>query len=92
MMVSNGNITGLVDRLVAQGLILRRPAPNDRRVQIVSLTAEGRRFFRAMARENADWIGQIFADLSPGDMSSLMASLAKTKSSARKALEGGARR
>jgi DNA-binding MarR family transcriptional regulator len=92
MMVSNGNITGLVDRLVAQGLILRRPAPNDRRVQIVSLTAEGRRFFRSMARENADWIGQIFADLSPGDMSSLMSSLAKAKSSARKALDGGVRR
>jgi DNA-binding MarR family transcriptional regulator len=92
MMVSNGNITGLVDRLVAQGLILRRPAPNDRRVQIVSLTAEGRRFFRAMARENADWIGQIFADLSSSDMASLMASLAKTKLSARKALDGGARR
>ena len=41
MMVSNGNITGLVERLVEQGLIRRRPLPNDRRVQIVSLTAEG---------------------------------------------------
>ena len=30
MMVSNGNITGLVDRLVGQGLIRRRPVPNDR--------------------------------------------------------------
>ena len=27
MMVSNGNITGLVDRLTEQGLIRRRPAP-----------------------------------------------------------------
>ena len=51
MMVSNGNVTGLVDRLVEQGLIDRRPSPNDRRAQIVSLTAEGRRFFRAMARD-----------------------------------------
>ena len=92
MMVSNGNITGLVERLASQGLILRRPAPNDRRVQIVSLTAEGRRFFRAMARENANWIGQIFADLSPGDIAALMSALAKTKSSARRALDGGARR
>src|SRR5207342_3792621 len=41
MMVSNGNITGLVERLAEQGLIRRRPLPNDRRVQIVSLTAEG---------------------------------------------------
>jgi len=91
MMVSNGNITGLVDRLLTQGLISRRPAPNDRRVQIVSLTAEGRRFFRAMARENADWIKQIFAGLSSGDVVNLMDVLAKTKASARKALDGARR-
>ncbi len=64
MMVSNGNVTGLVDRLVEQGLIQRRPSPKDRRAQIVSLTAEGRKFFRAMARANGDWIGEMFADLS----------------------------
>ena len=89
MMVSNGNITGLVDRLVGQGLIKRRPSPNDRRVQIVSLTPEGSRFFRAMARDNADWIGEIFADLAPDDVEVLMTALAKTKASARKALRNG---
>ncbi len=90
MMVSNGNITGLVDRLSAQRLIVRRPSPTDRRVQIVSLTPDGRRFFRAMARENADCIGQIFSDLSPDDIDLLMAGLAKTKASARKAFGQGA--
>ena len=89
MMVSNGNITGLVDRLVEQGLIRRKPAPNDRRVQIVSLTAEGRRFFRAMARANADWIGEIFAGLTQRDVEALMPLLAKTKASARKARKNG---
>ncbi len=54
----------MVDRLVEQGLINRRPSPKDRRAQIVSLTAEGRRFFRAMARANGDWIGDMFAELS----------------------------
>ena len=68
MMVSNGNVTGLVERLVDDGLIARKAAPNDRRAQIVSLTAEGRRVFRAMARANASWIGEIFADLSPRDV------------------------
>src|SRR2546422_2687412 len=72
MMVSNGNITGLVHRLAAQGLITRRPSPKDRRVQIVSLTAEGRRFFRTMARVNADWIGEIFAGLDAGDVDELI--------------------
>ena len=77
------------NRLAGQRLILRRPSPTDRRGHIVSLTAEGRRFFRAMARENADWIGQIFADLSPEDIETLMGALARTKTSARKAIGRG---
>jgi DNA-binding MarR family transcriptional regulator len=89
MMVSNGNITGLVDRLVEQGLIRRKPLPNDRRVQIVSLTTEGQRFFRGMARVNADWVGEVFAGLSARDIETLMPLLAKTKQSARKALKNG---
>jgi len=89
MMVSNGNITGLVDRLVEQGLIQRRPLPTDRRVHIVRLTAEGQRTFRAMARVNADWIGEIFAGLLPRDIEALMGLLAKTKESARRVVRNG---
>jgi DNA-binding MarR family transcriptional regulator len=88
MMVSNGNVTGLVDRLVAQGLIDRRPSPTDRRSQIVSLTAEGRRSFRAMARANGDWIGEVFAGLSHDEIEDLMRLLGKAKASARKAING----
>ena len=86
MMVTNGNVTGLVDRLVAQKLIDRRPSPTDRRSQIVSLTAEGRKAFRAMARANGNWIAEIFADLTPGEIEILMRLLDKTKASARKAM------
>jgi len=89
MMVSNGNITGLVDRLVEQGLIRRRPLRHDRRVHIVSLTQEGQRDFRAMARVNADWVGEIFEGLTQKDIEALMPLLAKTKDSARKALKNG---
>jgi DNA-binding MarR family transcriptional regulator len=89
MMVSNGNITGLVDRLVTQGLISRRPDPNDRRVHIVNLTPEGQREFRTMARVNADWVAEIFAGLTNKDIEALMPLLAKTKASARKALKNG---
>jgi len=89
MMVSNGNITGLVDRLVDQSLIRRRAAPNDRRVQIVNLTVEGQRFFRSMARVNANWVGEIFEGLSSRDVEALMLLLAKTKESARTAMMNG---
>jgi DNA-binding MarR family transcriptional regulator len=89
MMVSNGNVTGLAERLVEQGLLDRRPSPNDRRAQIVSLTAEGRRTFRAMARTHEDWIARLFAGLDAAEIDQLMALLAKTKASARKAVNGG---
>ena len=86
MMVSNGNVTGLVDRLVEQGLITRQPSLKDRRAQIVNLTAQGRKFFRSMARTNGDWMGEFFADLTSDDIDALMRLLAKTKASARKAI------
>jgi DNA-binding MarR family transcriptional regulator len=35
------NITGLVDRLAARGLVTREPSPTDRRVKLVTATAEG---------------------------------------------------
>ena len=89
MMVSNGNVTGLAERLVQQGLLDRRPSPTDRRAQIVSLTADGRRSFRTMARTHEDWIAEIFGDLGADEVDQLMRLLAKTKASARKALTAG---
>ena len=90
MMVSNGNVTGLVERLVEQGLIDRRPLPTDRRAQIVSLTAEGR---RALPRHGAAPTPTGSAKSSPGsrqrDIEALMPLLAKTKASARKAVNNG---
>jgi DNA-binding MarR family transcriptional regulator len=86
MMVTNGNVTGLVDRLVAQNLVDRKPSPTDRRAQIVSLTAEGRKAFRAMARANGDWVAEIFSGLSRGEINELMRLLDKAKASTRRTI------
>jgi DNA-binding MarR family transcriptional regulator len=88
MMVSNGNVTGLVERLQAQGLIERRPSPSDRRAQLVNLTAEGRKSFRTMARIHEGWIAELFSSLNPDDVESLMQALARTKASVRKSMAG----
>jgi len=88
MMVSNGNVTGLSERLMALGLLDRRQSRSDRRAQLVSLTAEGRRAFRAMARAHEGWIAEIFSDLTSPDVEALMRLLAKTKASARRAISG----
>ncbi|MDQ6672929.1 MAG: MarR family transcriptional regulator [Chloroflexota bacterium] len=35
------NVTGLIDRLEARGLVERRPHPNDRRIKALALTSAG---------------------------------------------------
>ncbi len=86
MMVSNGNLTGLVERLVASGHLARRASDTDRRAQVITLSDLGRRDFRAMAAEHQDWIAAMLADLGPGDREALAALLARTKLSARRAI------
>ena len=90
MMVSNGNVTGLVERLVESGHIDRRTSDTDRRVQVIRLTKLGRAEFRKMATEHEGWIARIFSDLSEKDVRELMRLLGKTKASARKAANGKA--
>lgn len=89
LMVSNGNITGLVDRLVGQGLLDRQTAPDDGRAQLVKLTPEGRRSFRAMAASHEAWIAELLADLTSGEIETLMRLLGKAKISARNAISQG---
>ena len=84
MMVSNGNVTGLVERLVESGHLDRRTSETDRRVQVIRLTKIGRAEFRKMAAEHELWIADVFGDLAPKDVRELMRLLAKTKASAQR--------
>jgi MarR family transcriptional regulator, organic hydroperoxide resistance regulator len=47
----NSNVTGIVDRLEARGLIERRTAERDRRVKLLVLTPEGERVRKAAFRQ-----------------------------------------
>jgi DNA-binding MarR family transcriptional regulator len=84
LMVSNGNVTGVTDRLVAEGLVSRHVDPCDRRSAVVRLTPSGRIAFRTMASAHQDWIADLFAGLSRDEVAQLMDLLAKTKSSLRR--------
>ena len=57
--VSNGNVTGIVDRLVNDGLIVRAPVPGDRRAMVVRLTQKGREVFAGMAEAHEGWIDEL---------------------------------
>ena len=64
LMVSNGNVTGLVDRLVGEGLVMREPAPHDRRAQLVRLTKDGKKAFAGMVPAHAALVKEHFAGVS----------------------------
>ena len=89
LMVSAGNVTAIVDRLVADGLITRAAAPHDRRVQVIRMTRKGRTAFKAMAEAHGGWVGDMFADLDASDIDALMALLGKLKGSVRTGLAKG---
>lgn len=91
MMVSNGNVTGLAERLETEGLIERRRSASDRRASYLRLTATGRAEFARMAREHEGWIADLFAGLAAADVAALMALLGRAKESVRAATvpEGG---
>lgn len=81
MMVSPGNITVLVERLVESGHISRTTAPNDRRVQIIALTPFGHAEFGKMAASHAEWIDELFGKISARQANALLESLGTLKTS-----------
>ncbi|MEZ5614191.1 MAG: MarR family transcriptional regulator [Rhodocyclaceae bacterium] len=79
MMVTGGNVTGITDQLVAEGLVVREDNPKDRRAYIVKLTKEGRRTFRQWADEHEGWIARLFEGLGEKERGQLYDLLAKLK-------------
>ncbi len=79
LMVTGGNVTGITDQLVAEGLVERVEVPDDRRAYLVRLTDKGRRQFNAMAQAHEAWIVQAFEALDPRDIETLHALLGKIK-------------
>lgn len=71
LMVSNGNVTGLVERLNEDGLLNRLPVANDRRAFVVKLTAEGQAEFDRQASAHQQWINELLGGLSSEEMQQL---------------------
>ncbi len=85
MMVSGGNVTGLVRQLEAEGLVSRSSRPEDRRTFLVGLTAKGKAHFDTMAAQHEAWIVELFADLPHDSQEELMEALKAMKDSIRRA-------
>lgn len=79
MMVTGGNVTGITDQLVREGLVERMDVEGDRRAYCVRLTVPGRETFDQMAGEHEGWIVAAFEALSPREVASLHRLLGKVK-------------
>jgi DNA-binding MarR family transcriptional regulator len=79
MMVTGGNITGITDQLVSEGLVERLPVAGDRRAFRVRLTARGRKSFADMAQQHEGWIVEAFGGLSAHELDALHQLLGKVK-------------
>jgi DNA-binding MarR family transcriptional regulator len=79
MMVTGGNVTGITDQLVAEGLVDRVDVQGDRRAYRVRLTPKGRKLFHDMAHQHERWIVDAFSGLSEKDIATLHKLLGKVK-------------
>ena len=79
LMVSNGAITALVQKLEADGLIHREVSAEDRRTFRLRLSQDGAREFGRMARRHEEWVIALIGELSPVAQSDLLQHLTLLK-------------
>jgi DNA-binding MarR family transcriptional regulator len=65
MIADNSNLTRLVDRLEARGLVRRAPDPRDRRVTLVQLTPEGKALIDELRPRHRQYVERRMSRLSP---------------------------
>jgi DNA-binding MarR family transcriptional regulator len=80
LLVSNGNVTGIVDRLVQDGLVVRAQRDGDRRTSFVRLTAKGRAAFAEMAAAHEAWIDELLGRIAARDAEQLSMKLKSFRS------------
>jgi DNA-binding MarR family transcriptional regulator len=88
-MVTNGNVTGLVERLEGDGLIVRETPDGDRRVTVARLTAKGEDFFSIMAKAHEGWLRDMMADVEPAAINVLLDDMRLVKMSVSNHLSEG---
>ncbi len=73
--VSPSSVTGIVDRLVEQGLVSRRENPDDRRMLLLQATENGEALINDLRESTAIQISAILGHMDIEDISNLAASL-----------------
>lgn len=81
LLVSNGNITGVVQALVRDGYAGTAPSPTDGRSSIVRLTQQGHECFVGLAEAHQEWIDAMLGGLGRDQQAALYDLLSALKDS-----------
>jgi DNA-binding MarR family transcriptional regulator len=81
MLVTAGNLTGLVDRAERDGVVVRRADPRDRRLSRVFLTPKGRGLIKQILPVHATHVGELLGALDAGERRELRRLLGKLRDS-----------
>ena len=81
LMVTGGNITGIIDQLAQEGLVERADDPHDRRAYLAKLTDSGTNAFEDMAVQHREWVADLTSGLSDDEQRQLQMLLTKLRDS-----------
>ena len=79
LLVSSGNITGIISRLESDGLVTRTRSASDQRTHLVTLSGKGRERFEKMSLAHEKWIRNMFSGMTRQEMATLDELLTKVK-------------
>lgn len=81
LLVTAGNLTGIVDRLEARELVTRTALPDDKRVRVLKLTAKGKRLAKREVQRHEEWLNEIFGSLADAERHKLSTALDRLRHS-----------
>ncbi len=83
MLVNRANITGLIDRMEKAKLVVRTADPDDRRTNIIKLTARGRRLLDKVEPHYGKEVARIMSVLKNSEQKTLIRMLEKVRANLR---------
>lgn len=81
LLVSNGNVTAIIQSLRRDAFVVTAPHATDKRSSVVSLTDAGRTHFAEMAAAHHAWLDDLFSSLATEEREGLYAALGHLKTS-----------
>ncbi len=73
--VTPSNLTGVIDRLVEQGLVSRKENPEDRRMMLLKATSKGEELVSDLRERRISHLSQALTELSPEELNTIVRGL-----------------